>query len=485
MPITFFNEQQRAKKEAEILKYLEETDVLLAASNQNSEQLIKRRDQLKDFLTMDVSERLKRALRKSSSQLSGFLDESNNMDESEESVMECLLQIPSAEDLSHMKYMPAGAGEDQQQRLTHMANVVSAHTSLPIITTASIELSKQWHNLFKAIALGKKSEASRMLKHMSEDDPLLRLILQVHTLKYLQTLITHCIDAQAVGFNNLGDDIVITPKTFELLIHDLATTLHHRNSLYFSFGLPSHHAYTNEGRGFCILNKIAILLKNAEQTHAESLTYLIIGTDINRDNGLCQILRDSASHLDITHIDVFDSRVYPGHTLDDIVHEFPKKPMVLDKGIVGWPHQHYNYWAVDLALQTKTQGCVHPAIVFAVKQIQKQIELAHSKNQQMMLLLPTGWDSHEDETAFCGRFVGDHYMSKAERQKQRFSTSDLAYFYQQVLQLYKGNKESIAGIYWGLEGGYNRAMYEQQIQLMLNTISAELAPQNQPAIALT
>ena len=43
-----------------------------------------------------------------------------------------------------------------------------------------------------------------------------------------------------------------------------------------------------------------------------------------------------------------------------------------------------------------------------------------------------------------------------------------------MLILYQINKKSIIAIYWGLEGGYDRPVYEQQIKLMLATLSTQL-----------
>ena len=374
-----------------------------------------------------------------------------------------------------MKAMPAGGEEDQKMRLTHMAELVSTHAAVPVTTTDELELSAQWQQLFKLIDLGKMHLALALLEHMAAKDPILQLILTVHPLEYIQSLINYSIEAQSKGFKKLNSDILITPKTFELLIKDLATSLCHRSPLYFSFGLPSHHAFNSMGSGFCLLNKTAILMKNAELTHSKPLRYIIIGTDVNRDNGLCDVLRSSLSHLDTTHIDVFDSRVYPGQDFEDINSEFSRKPKELSKGIREWRHERMHYFAVDLALETRTKATnIHPALIFSLRQLHEQIEQAQAEKQQIMLFLPTGWDSHEDETAYCGKLVDGALMTKADAKKHRFNNEDLVYFYEQVLQLYKTNKESIAGIYWGLEGGYDRSMYEEQIPLLLATVSSQL-----------
>jgi acetoin utilization deacetylase AcuC-like enzyme len=484
MPKTIFEEMQRAKLEAEI----HETLTQASLNQEDCDKLLEYQIKLQHYLEQDISDRIKRAINKALTAIKS-LNDIIDMDVSP-APQEYLIQIPSTEDLGHMKRMPAGSDEDQQQRLTHMAELIESNESLPITSTEAVELDENWVNLFNTIDKGNKAETSRLLERMAhKKDPLLQLILSVHPLEYIQSLVQDCITARAKGFKRLEDDIVLTPKTFELLIKDLATTLHHSSPLYFSFGLPSHHAYSGRGSGFCILNKIAILLSNAESKCSTPTKYVIIGTDVNRDNGLCQVLRDSASHLDITHVDVFDSRVYPRDNFDIINGEFPAKTRAkareIREDIIEWPHGHYKYVAVDLALtRARPKAGIHPAITFAVTQIQERIAEARAAKQQAMLFLPTGWDSHQDETAECGKLLdGERLMTKAEAQKQRFTNKDLEYFYKQVIRQYKENKEVIAGIYWGLEGGYDRGLYEQQILLLLRTIQSQLIKEPEHASA--
>lgn len=223
-------------------------------------------------------------------------------------------------------------------------------------------------------------------------------------------------------------------------------------------------------------------MKNAEAQHSTPLKYIIIGTDMNRDNSLRGILNQSVLHLDTYHVDIFDSRVYPGQDFTVINHEFSQKPKNHTPGIQEWQHDKMHYYAVDLALQPRaTSNDIHPALVFALKQLAEQIQQAKDTKQQIMLLLPTGWDSHQDETAYCGKLVAERLMSASNAKKYRFNNQDLVYFYEQVLQLYKENKESIAGVYWGLEGGYDKVMYTEQIPLLVTTLTLEL--KEEPSIS--
>lgn len=486
MPRTIFDESQRRQLETKIRAFLDETTHLLLLHTIEESALNSHRTQLQTYLDNDVSERLKRSIRKSLTEVNQRLSLCNDMPmQASEDLAECFIQVPSTEDLLHMKSMPAGGEEDQQQRLAHMTEMIAKHPSLPIVTTNEVHLSSDWQQLFNTIDAGNGQRATALVQAMASTDPVLRSILSIHSLAYIKSVILDCIAAQAQGIKKLNSDIIITPKTFELLIKDLTATLQHPSPLYFSFGLPSHHAYPDQGSGFCILNKTAILLNHAKTRHQTALNYLIIGTDVNRDNGLCHILRDSFSALSITHIDVFDSRVYPWHNFATINEEFSTQAQNLIPGVRRWKQDQFHYLALDLSLQARSNKTLHPAITFAVEHAEKQIKLAQSKQQQTMIFLPTGWDSHTEETAYCGKYINGQMMNKSEAHDQRFNTADLVYFQEQILQLYKTYKESIAGIYWGLEGGYERGMYQQQLNSLCRTINNHLMLEQEHTSACT
>lgn len=384
------------------------------------------------------------------------------------------IQIPSTTDLAKMKRMIAGGEEDQLQRLTHMTEIVQQNRSLPMITTEHVTLPDYWNQLFALIKTGTIDETVDWLSQFPAEDPLLSSLQAAHSQTYLVRLINCCIQARNKGFKALNPDTAVTPETFEILIKDLATTLFNPSPLHFSFGLPSHHAYHAEGRGFCVLNKTAVLMKYWELTHEQPLKYVIIGTDVNRDDGLCNILRETSSHMDISHIDVFDSRVYPGQDFAFISQEFGSEGTENAQHVRLWQHNQFKYYAVDLSQTTRKKVSVHPALLLSLSKIRESIEEAKISGQKIALLLPTGWDSHENETAYCGKFVNGRMMADTAAHKSRFNDGDLAYFYEHLFRLYNQNKEHIAGVYWGLEGGYDRDMYEQQIKLMLEVINKEL-----------
>lgn len=391
---------------------------------------------------------------------------------------ECVIQIPSEEDNEQMHRMPAGGEEDQKVRIKHMSDVIKKHEALPIITTQENKLPDYWLQVFTAIDEGDSAKALTLFHLIPQEDIILRALRAVHSEEYLYQLIKCCIQAKHFGFKQLNADIVITPRTFEILIKDTATTLFNPTKIHFSFGLPSHHAYTLMGSGFCLINKTALLMKHAELNSDLPLKFVIIGTDVNRDNGLCDILRHSFSHLPICHVDVFDSRVYPQQDFTYINNEFNSEGVDIGKHIHRWCHDKLNYYAVDLSQTPRKSVGVHPALLFALDKLKESIEEAKTNGYKIALFLPAGWDSHEDETAYCGKFVDGRMLGTTAAHKVRFNDGDLSYFYESVFTLYNENKKHFDIIYWGLEGGYERSMYERQIELLLQTIDKQLLHQD-------
>ncbi|BCA94828.1 acetylpolyamine amidohydrolase [Legionella antarctica] len=448
-------------------------------SSSNPEE-IQTSSRLKDYLlelknyTQDTEfANIGLGLKREALKLLQSLDDQMNSEPSE-----CFIQIPSEQHVEQMKGMPAGGIEDQNIRLIHMSNAIrkgqKKHSMLPVITTEDVSLPQVWEELFAAINKGCKKEAFALLKQISSQDRIFQPLLAVHPIDYLKKIISYSIDAQRTGLKKINADILITPHTFELLIKDIATTLMHPAKCYFSFGLPTHHAFSRESSGFCIFNKIAILIKNAELTHPNPLKHIIIGPDVNRDNGLSAVLRESFSCLDICHIDIFDSRVYPHQDHSFIEYEFQTQGKAEQQQIKSWHQNQMDYYAVDLKLTIRSSISIHPALLFSLGKIKENIVNAKRTGQKIVLYLATGWDSHENETAYCGKFINDRMMSQSEAGTTRFNDGDLSYFFEEILTLYSENKELIESIYWGLEGGYERRMYEKQIQLMLDTIDGQL-----------
>lgn len=395
---------------------------------------------------------------------------------------DCCVQVPSIADLNEMHGMPAGLIEDQFQRLSNMTKVLEQirklNPALPIMTTDQVTLPVIWSKLFAEIRNGSEKDALALFSQIPARDPILQALLSAHPAEYLQEIIKYSVLSRQSQMLVLESEITITPGAFEILVKDIASTLFHSAAVHFSFGLPTHHAFSTGGSGFCILDKTAMLIKHKARTSNSPLKFMIVGTDINRDNGLSYDLMNSASELDICHVDVFDSRVYPGQDHEYINQEFELIGDDVGEEIKCWKRGHMQYFAVDLSQTQRGAARMHAALVFALQKVEEQIVRAKKERQKVMLILPTGWDSHQDETAPCGKYVNGKMMSKEEAVKTRFNDNDLTCFYEQIFELYHENKEHIMGIYWGLEGGYKRAMYEKQIQLLMSLVVDKLLLQS-------
>lgn len=483
----FFN---NSKLICKAKQYIKEADKLLKQDMISDSKLITCMNQLISVITDPTYQNLSTPLHE---KIKNYYSELNNLykllitpiQEFSESIPEVLFQIPSTEDLSYMHNMPAGENEDQYQRLTNMANILQEYSDLPVITTNKAVINQNWNNLFKAIDQGNLLSAEKFLNKIPKDDLILKPLLIIHTLDYLKQLIKYSIQAlknRTKIKELLSSDIVITPKTFEILIKDLATTLQNPAKMCFSFGLPTHHAYSDEGSGFCLINKIAVLIKHAELTNQGPLKYIVIGTDVNRDNGLCDVLRVLISEQDVCHLDIFDSNVYPHQGRLHIKEEFGFAGTPVSKGIALWHHNNLQYYAIDLSEETREKNETHPALFFALAETIKQIDQAKAEGKKIALFLPIGWDSHQDETAHCGKMVNRKMLTSEESKKHRFSNRDLGFFYGHIMRIYNDNLEHITGVYWGLEGGYNRKMYEHQVRLLVASIKTNmLLPDDEPS----
>lgn len=389
---------------------------------------------------------------------------------------ECSIQIPSNDDLESMRGMSAADKEDQRVRQKNMVKVLNELPfSIPIYSTQILTLGEHWELLFNAINDCQFNMAIEHYYKIPKDDFIFEPLLKVHTEEYLHQIIKNSIDSQD-NFVNLDPDLVYTPRTFEILIRDLANTLSNQSKLLFSFGLPTHHAYGDKGSGFCFINKTAVLMRSFESAIKNNeIQFIVVGTDVNRDNGLCDILRSSAAYLHTCHIDIFDSRVYPHHNHETIHEEFGGLSIDNNEGILFEHAHNYDYYAVDLSVKTRESTEAHPALQFALDKTQETIDNAIFNGQKIVFLLPTGWDSHQNETANCGKYVDDdHWLSADEAQKTRFNDFDLKYFYAKIAEMYVTNKDHIEKVYWGLEGGYAKKMYEHQIKLMMQVVNEDM-----------
>ncbi len=65
---------------------------------------------------------------------------------------------------------------------------------------------------------------------------------------------------------------------------------------------------------------------------------------------------------------------------------------------------------MDLSLNSRPPYEIHPAILFTLDKIKENI--VNADDQRIFIMLPTGWDSHDDETAPCGKLINNRMMSQ-------------------------------------------------------------------------
>lgn len=470
----FYNDSKEIELTNKIKKGVQE--IRETPENKLTEKNIERyTNKLKSFKNSKhypkVSQKTKNEVDKTLKKLRKTTPSEIKMDVEEKTPLQpCLIQIPSYQDIVHMSGMSAGNFEDQSNRLNNMVKKINGIQSLipklPIVDTDKAEIPDYWQTLFESIQSASMDEALQNLEKIPQNDRIFTSLMATHSNNYIKKVIMHCMEARKTGLYKVNNDIVFTPKTFEIFIKDLATTLLKPAKICFSFGLPSHHAYYENGAGFCMLNKTAALIHNTALMHDTPIKYIIIGTDVNRDDGLCSILMNTASHLDVHHVDIFDSRVYPYHNQNTIKQEFKKNATVIEKNIQCCTKELYMYFSVDLSLTPKFTDTIHPALKFALQILEDSIKEATEKNQQIALFLPTGWDSHIHETANCSKVFGNN----TSLQNTRFNDTHLSSFYESLFELYRAYNDLFIGMYWGLEGGYHKPMYENQIQLTLEKV---------------
>lgn len=390
------------------------------------------------------------------------------------------IQVPSDEHLLAMNGMIAGMDEDQHLRLKHIKDVIVQETNdiNTVVHTDPSKMERHWQLLFQAIGEGNLELALQCFMNIPQTDLILKTMLSVHPADYLKEIISYSVAAaKHHRVVNQTPDIVYTSRTFEILVCDLATTLQCTTPVCVSFGLPTHHASASRAAGFCFLNKTAMLIKGVQDTPPQPVHALIIGTDVNRDDGLAKILWDHPTPYPICHVDIYDSRVYPNQNKQWINQEFGSQGTTLSSLTTHWQNDTYHYFALDLAQHTRVKGTIHPALSFAIGTMKQQLSQAKTDGYKIMLVLPTGWDSHADETAPCGRLLDqEHELSLRTAYKHRFTNQDLRYFYEEFFTLYQQYSDIVTCVYWGLEGGYEPTMYVEQLKNFLSQLQLKLLP---------
>jgi acetoin utilization deacetylase AcuC-like enzyme len=394
------------------------------------------------------------------------------------------VQMPSQKYLNKMRGMPAAWKDDQKSRLKKVKKTVKkaaiAYDFISADTPKKYDHENiniaTWKALFKLISQGKHLDAVEYFKTRMTKDTLYQALLTAHNQDYIEELITYCCKAKIKALSLSDGDILITNATFEILIMDLIAVITNRHQMTFSCGLPTHHASQNKGSGFCSLNKLAVLMAYDHLLDKRALHPLVIGTDVNQDNGLHDILFNKFGRtFKTTHIDIFDSRVYPWPEMQG--YEESSRYDITEK-----KHQtrsgYKTYHAINLADNPRpSPEAIHPVINYLMLNTMTQIYEAKEQHKKLALYLPLGWDSHQGEIAPCGAEVKINKLSRAlseeETLNMRFNDNDMRELYCFFQLLIETHADDIHSITLFLEGGYTDKILLAQIPQLITTLASQ------------
>lgn len=384
------------------------------------------------------------------------------------------IQTPCDADLRGMKELVAGGVDNQRDRLQKIKTAVYQQFLNQLLVETQDISTVDWIDRFpwlvlcEAIRTNNASLVEMAFAQVPLDNEILRALLEAHSRDYLVNLIQTCATLKPDEYRELvpGDsDVVIGQHSFELFINDLITTLEQRREFNFSFGLPSHHAYRDKAAGFCLFNKTATLI-GYEQLHASGvLHHVIVGMDVNRDNGLCEIIMGGSDDYICTHLDIYDSRVYPWQDTQYIEKAW-NYPGTKENNMTTWHKGNRYYKSIDLAdrILRRKGHKRHPVIDLIIAELETVLIMAKLNQELVILYLPTGWDSHNEETASPGqRINGKSWLTREQSMRCRFNDADWDYFNRQFFTLYERYAVNILRMYMQLEGGYTDEVNFKQV----------------------
>lgn len=402
-----------------------------------------------------------------------LFDESPLMPDSGPSVT---YQIPTEEDLIGMRGMYAGGTQDQAARIRKLVKTlktqVEAHQVTETLAPACLHWVDRipWQVLCEAIQHRDSHLVNAAFKAIPANDPVLKALLKVHDESYLLSLIHACTQLAPNKTKKIDTDVLCGHKTFEILIHDLITTLEQRQQFNVCLGLPTHHADRGKGAGFCLINKLAVVMVYEELTAPIPFHAVFIGTDVNRDNGLNRFLMAETTTQPSTHLDIHDSRVYP---FDDYQTLLACMGTPTKDDAFLWKKGTKCYDSIDLASNPRGRRRNHPALHYVLTRLEDLLINAAKMKEPVLLFLPTGWDSHEQEEAICGKQINQDYMlDKKEAHRCRFSDEDFIYFNEKMLALCRQYPDVLTRIYWQLEGGYTEQVNVRQLSNLIGALQA-------------
>ncbi|KTD61744.1 arginase family protein [Legionella spiritensis] len=388
-------------------------------------------------------------------------------------------QIPCKRDIDAMKGFCAGYKDDQQQRLQKISRTLAARVEFEkLVETRTFPCEKwldtlPWEILFQAIRGGDPELVQLAFDEIPGDNLLLQSLLKVHSRDYLWFLISQCVGLSEGAIKEVDVDVVCGRLTFEVLIQDLITTITQRRAINVCFGLPTHHAYRERAAGFCMINKTAVVMVYEQLMASKPFKAIVIGTDVNRDDGLSAILMGDDFKQNLLHLDAYDSRVYPWHK-EKQINEIIGCESYSEPGVSVWSKEGKRYLGIDLSRHArKNETDYHPALLLILSQLKTALEEACLKKSPVILFLPTGWDSHHEEQAPCSKWLNQKQeLTPKQSSGCRFTDRDMTYFNRQLMILCQDYKPIIQRIYWQLEGGYTDEVNFRQIACLTECLQS-------------
>jgi len=448
---------------------------------QNAPNLLKKF--ARQFDHPDISLPIKLQVNKQLDKLSKSSARLSKRGRSDMSMLPLTVQVPCERDLAAMKKMVAGGRDDQQQRIQKIKDAVYKYfPEERIVETRALNSDYwvdrlPWDIVCECIRRNDPVLLDMAFANISADDPLLEALLVAHSREHLFFVMHQCAKLGPDEHRELvpGEpDVMIGQHSFELFIYDMISSIEQRRSLNLSFGLPTHHAAHDKANGFCVFNKTAALMA-FEQARVRGkrnlhLHHMIVGLDVNRDNGLNRINMEDKSEMFVTHLDVYDPGVYPWDTVEDINAQLGQEGVKENKMTV-WQKEFHTYKSIDLAdpdLQRKGNER-HPIIDLVLSELETALIIAAAHKESVIIYLPTGWDSHVGETAAAGKMVHGRWLTPKQSHARRFNDADWTYFNEAFMDMVQRYSSNIVRVYWQLEGGYADQVNQNQVAILANT----------------
>lgn len=119
-------------------------------------------------------------------------------------------------------------------------------------------------------------------------------VLEVHTREYFESLTNLTIDKRAV--RKIG--FPISEAFIERELHIVQGTIESseyalKNGISMNIAGGTHHAFTDRGEGFCMLNDQAIAAKYLLKSYSKINKILIVDLDVHQGNGTAEIFQNN------------------------------------------------------------------------------------------------------------------------------------------------------------------------------------------------